>query len=750
MLTGALRVSSILEYDAGEPPTHANAISESSQSNPAAGVWWGDPDTNYQQVMRLHDFTTGAGYGHHVYSDMPAFSASMTYYAVVTNGGTNIYSWADRSLVRSNIQVGSTFFFSVSDDDAIIYFSGSLLRKYTISTGVKSTIHDFTDIFPDGLTSACMKRQSDDGRYMAIPGANEAAYGVVRYDFTLDSHSPATPITRGSETEVGVSPSGEWIILNTTYPKTYLPDGTLVGEIETLKAAPHYDVMQDGLGDQWFIFEEAGLYKVKLPSGNTPIQLLDNMGTSHISGTVFASNCCIISTYQGYSSSSNPFYNEIFRLYLDSTTAAPHIERLFHHRSRYWDVAHEVSDYWHQPHACISPDGDYALFSSSWMVDPVVGDPKTDPYVLDLHPASSNPFNFGWNELNDTDISSISIANNYLGKSYSFGDKIAELTEAWNGAIYDPSRNWLIMGLGGHADYYSNAFYAISLANRTRFVLTEPCLDFTVGTESRTIGNPHASPCLLSGDPVPCSRHTFSKMVYLPTQDVLMMMSGSMAGDAGNDAKDAWWLDYSGYSGGDRLTPVWTEKQGVSPYLFKVQGAQYDPETECAWFIARYNESSNYSLVKYDPSDNSLARYRNDGLAWNGDQNACLDTLRHRLVFIGNNTSGNNVRTLNLDDPYASASEATSGECGTVCTDDSPGITYDSIADLYCVWNGGDTVYTLNPTTWAWGALALNGSGPSAMVSGHGTHGRFCYVSTYGGFVAYGRVAENCFFARVR
>lgn len=335
--------------------------------------------------MRLHDFMDLGYGGHHVYSDMPVWSRNMSYYAVITNLGTNVYAWPSRTLVQSNIGIGTTFFFSNSDDDAIIFFSGALLRKYVVSTGTKSTIHDFSDIF-SSIDPDLMKRQSDSGQYMAIPGLKVGGgNGFCRYDFVADSHDV---VIDNVGAEIGISPDGDLLIRNTTPPKSYDPTtGALVATIESTKDSPHYDVFKDSGGVQWFIYDDGDLRKATL-DGVQNIKLLDmSYGNMHISSCHRSGgDFCIVSTDWNVSSHSGyTYFNEIFRVYLDSTDAVPHIERLFHHRSRPLGVG--TNCYWKQPHACASPDSKYVFFSSSWFEECIVGpadEDYTDPFALRL------------------------------------------------------------------------------------------------------------------------------------------------------------------------------------------------------------------------------------------------------------------------------------------------------------------------------------------------------------------------------
>ncbi len=78
-------------------------VPETLQPKPPAGVWWTDPDLG-GSIMRLHAFTDQGAFGHHVYSDLAAWSGNMSYYALIVNDASiNVYNWPSRTLKVADI-----------------------------------------------------------------------------------------------------------------------------------------------------------------------------------------------------------------------------------------------------------------------------------------------------------------------------------------------------------------------------------------------------------------------------------------------------------------------------------------------------------------------------------------------------------------------------------------------------------------------------------------------------------------------
>ena len=372
--------------------THIDPVPETAPTKPPVGQWWTDPDFG-GSIMRLHDFMDQGGRGFHVYSDMTVWSANMKYYALIANGEVNIYNWPDRTLKRQNIGIGTaTFFFSLVDDNIIYYLSGTSLKQYNISTVTISVVHDFSDVFSRVRNSA-IKPTSNNGRYMSIPGnLTDGSGGCLRYDFHTDTSGPIVPT--GTETECAISPDGDYLL--PLHSRGFggikcfeSATGAFIRSLDENANTPHSDVIKDSNGKQWIVYQytlTGKLRKASIPYG----EIFDLLDTGfigdHISSNQKNGNWVVVSTYTPPEDATKPFADEIIRVYLDSTSENPHVERLVHHRSRSLGTGKSPICYWKQPHASVSPDGNYVMFGSSWLEECIIEPTdKVEPYVLALN-----------------------------------------------------------------------------------------------------------------------------------------------------------------------------------------------------------------------------------------------------------------------------------------------------------------------------------------------------------------------------
>jgi hypothetical protein len=380
--------------------THTDPVLETIQAKPPVGVWWTDPDLG-GKIMRLHDFMEQGARGFHVYSDMNVFSANMMYYSLKVDDDINIYNWPDRTLKRRDIGIPATYFFSTVDDDIIYWLSSDSLMQYSISNDVKSVVHDFSDDFPGGVRNSGIKSTTDNGRYMAIPGnLADGSGGCLRYDFQTDSTDPIA--TTGSSSECGISPDGDYLLPlrgrglgGGTEEGTGggiecwdASTGAYIRSLDNGANSPHSDVIKDSNGVQWIVYQYSlggKLRKVSIPDGEI-VDLLDiGYMPLHISSNQKNGDWVIVSTYPRPEKQGEPFASEIVRVYLDSTKDNPHIERMAHHRTRAVAYGGSPTCYRKNPHASVSPDGNYVMFASSWGEEcKVEPKDKVDPYVLKL------------------------------------------------------------------------------------------------------------------------------------------------------------------------------------------------------------------------------------------------------------------------------------------------------------------------------------------------------------------------------
>jgi hypothetical protein len=114
-----------------------------------------------------------------------------------------------------------------------------------------------------------------------------------------------------------------------------------------------------------------------------------------------------------------------------------------------------------------------------------------------------------------------------------------------------------------------------------------------------------------------------------------------------------------------------------------------------------------------------------------------MDTKRGLLLIVGRGSVfAYDVRGGN----YSPQSWPASGASGLMSSG-TPGFDYDPTTDKFVGWNGGNSVYILDPATKAWSSKSAAG-GPAQNGAG-GAYGRWRYAPSVNAFVALGDAKEN-------
>jgi hypothetical protein len=387
--------------------TDAAAHSTSVLSNPVVNTWTLDPDHG-GWFLRFMD--SGANRVYHTYGNETPISKDNTYVYLWNNGTFTIYQINDdpgatpTSYDTPTLGGGSfnCAYWAVDDDDVLYYTSGTTFYKYTASTKtVDTVVKDTSAVFstlsehiPGDLT----------GQYFVFHGRNAADndYIACRWDKTGDSWG--TCVTGlDNDTEVYISPDGTYLLANRGVgPLVYdASSGALLRNLDTQAGTAHGDVAEDENGIQWWVYErgfDCTLRKARMSSG-TNVELLDISAQSNCSGGHVSARHTRNEAYTGadtpwvmrssYTTATSradgmdKYEDEIIRVYLDSTSAVPHIERFVKHRTTVG-----IDEYWNQPHAATSYDGKWVLWGSDWEA---AADTDIDVYMGWLPPANLSP-----------------------------------------------------------------------------------------------------------------------------------------------------------------------------------------------------------------------------------------------------------------------------------------------------------------------------------------------------------------------
>jgi len=330
-------------------------------------------------------------------------------------------------------------------------------------------------------------------------------------------------------------------------------------------------------------------------------------------------------------------------------------------------------------------------------------------------PPAVIPSTLGWFQIPNTRLRTICAAEN--GFPQVAGNTSCSFTIAWSGGVFDTTRNRLIIWGGGHGDYAGNEVYALNLDTLTIERLNDPSVP--VNNACNTNG--------IYADGKPASRHTYNHLAYLPDQDAMFAWGGSMF-QCGNQGNDAWLLNLSALT--------WAKKasnNGPVGNHFGVSIA-YDPNSGLVY------GQDDFNLFSYNPATDTWTR-RSNSPGIGHTKTAVIDPVRKKYFFQGNNNS--TLFWYDISSPTAlltRQSGVTTG-CAGFIGNEFAGMEYDPVQDRIVGWDGGNTVYILNPDTLSCTTAAFSG-GPTAIAQG--TYGRFRYSPNLNVFVVCNSVDADC------
>ncbi|MDH5545586.1 MAG: hypothetical protein OEZ43_08340 [Gammaproteobacteria bacterium] len=353
----------------------------------------------------------------------------------------------------------------------------------------------------------------------------------------------------------------------------------------------------------------------------------------------------------------------------------------------------------------------FTPFFLSWNTG-VLGGPLED--LAPLH----------WYQIENSKLSDI--APNPLPENNS-GHKA--VISAWNGAVYDTSRDKLIVWGGGHADYSGNEIYAFDLASLTWERLTEPSslVNWTEGDKKYQDG-------------APVSRHTYGYIDYIPPPfDRLFVAGGGGLWKTGKSDTNTFFYHFA--------TATWQYLQASVPFNNGSIGALsvYDPLTRKIWV---HNAGAGSFLSSYNPVNDTWQTHGNMHTEPDGwipyTLSAAIDPIRRKLVAIGNNQVY--IWSLSNNQTIANTKLATSGDT-EILGKPSPGFQYDPASDSFVAWAGGSDVYQLKLGTGKWERIpaAITNTVTPPPQTEQGTFGRFRYIPSKNVFVVVTSTLDNVF-----
>jgi hypothetical protein len=341
------------------------------------------------------------------------------------------------------------------------------------------------------------------------------------------------------------------------------------------------------------------------------------------------------------------------------------------------------------------------------------------------------PNTVGWHALPDTRIDQHGCQ--WTSGSNGGASGCAAITSAWNGALFDSTRNRMILlGNGGHNDYYGNEVISLNIGTSNAVTDTQT---LTRIKDSSPSPQSFGGSCTLS-DGAPRSFHTYSNVAYIPDFDRYISLGGARSPD-GFMQNCVYYLQWPGLtwtflanSPIDRSGGHWGS------------GAAWDGERHVLW------AADQFQLYYFTPTSGggtwvTPTQTGFTGTGAQGDMIGVSDPVRDRFYLIGNGA----IWYWNVSNPAnvgARQTPSVSG-CGTTLNG-APGADYDSAQDRIVIWNGGNTLALFNPATNACTTVTYSG-GPAAVSNG--TYGRFKYSAKDNLFVTCQSVSINCYAIRL-
>ena len=136
-----------------------------------------------------------------------------------------------------------------------------------------------------------------------------------------------------------------------------------------------------------------------------------------------------------------------------------------------------------------------------------------------------------------------------------------------------------------------------------------------------------------------------------------------------------------------------------------------------------YGINHQIGLQEYNAATNTWTAVGNGSMVSDYHMTGAIDPGAGILVAAG----GGFLNVVNLT-TGALTSPSVSGDL-TAQNGSSPGFVWDPAINEFVGWNGGSTLYTLDPTTWQWTAhtAALDNTVMPTDANANGTFGRFQY-----------------------
>jgi hypothetical protein len=119
------------------------------------------------------------------------------------------------------------------------------------------------------------------------------------------------------------------------------------------------------------------------------------------------------------------------------------------------------------------------------------------------------------------------------------------------------------------------------------------------------------------------------------------------------------------------------------------------------------------------------------------------------IVGFDNNSNAGRVYTYDISGTNATLTTLSTSGAPNIVSSSNPGLAYDPASRRIVAWNGGDSVYSLDPDTRVWTTTTFSGGPGGVSNTGHGTFGRWRYSPVTKVFVLLNDTGQNGFTFRL-
>lgn len=314
----------------------------------------------------------------------------------------------------------------------------------------------------------------------------------------------------------------------------------------------------------------------------------------------------------------------------------------------------------------------------------------------------------------------------------------SDVVSAWCGACWVEGEHRLYVGPGGgHDNYYGNETYVWDAQTAT---FSLPATAWPTGSLGFSPGYVHRDGLQATGkyaDGRVRAYHSYGNFASRRGSEAWFF--GGAVGTPNIDSTNKsaiwrWengnWVDKSGFViwGNVAGGVCWDERRDV--FYIVSSGTPggidvYDPNTNTLTASGRASNCGNYALPLYEPLRDLVV--------------ALTSTQRPTLFRVARlNVPGESLTTVPTIGELPPSCEPSTGIGRGAATS---GFVYARHLDLFLMWQGGTTIYTLKPppigndplaTPWEWGRIAGVGSSTTpGAAEFNGTYGRFWYSSAW-------------------